>query len=838
MSRTLRTVIIYVVAALAIGALVTQASRLGAGRRELPGPDGRTTLLPNGWRLQPAGRAVTLGNMPLGMLESPTGRYLVVSMSGYLQPGLAVVDTRRMDVEERVTLENAWLGLAWNPDGSHLYSSEANANAVREFTFAGGMVSARRTFALPPAQGDTFVGGLAVSPDGQALYAVRVFARSLSRIDLKTGEVTNTVDFPVEPYTCIVSPDGRTVFVSLWGGAKVLMFDAGTLAPVGAIDVGEHPNAMALSSDGRRLFVACANTNAVWEIDVPSRRALEQIAVALYPDAPDGTTPNGLSLSPDGRTLLVANADNNDVAVVDVSNPGAARVQGFIPTGWYPTDVLFSHDGRRIFILSGKGLSSRANPDGPSPNRRRPDGQYTANMLKGTVSVLATPDAAALEQYTKTVYALTPYKDATRLAPAGAPADSPIPAKVGGSSPIKHVFYIIRENRTYDQVLGDVREGNGDPGLTLFGAKVTPNAHALVHQFVLLDNFYVNAEVSYDGHEFSTAAYATDVTEKLYQTNYAGRGSPYLAEGVGPNRTPYGDLAAPADGYIWDACRRAGVSVRDYGEFVHEMRGPQGSPEGPRGNAGAVEASVPGLQGLIDPDYPQFNLRITDQHRVDEWTKEFRAFERDGKLPSLSIIRLPNDHTAYTAPGMPTPQAMVADNDLALGRIVEAISHSRYWKDSAIFVVEDDAQSGPDHVDAHRSVALILSPYVRHDAVDHTMYTTAGILRTMELILGLPPMSQYDAAATPAYNAFQATPDLTPFTHLPAQIPLDQRNSARAYGAAVSKRMNLAEADRVPDLEGDEILWKAIKGAASIMPPPRHAAFVRPVAVSAPSPEH
>ncbi len=480
-------------------------------------------------------------------------------------------------------------------------------------------------------------------------------------------------------------------------------------------------------------------------------------------------------------------------------------------------------------MLTGKGLSSRANPGGPRPERRHPDGQYTANMLQGTVALLATPDAEQLAKYTKTVYALTPYRDATRLTPADAPAGSPIPAKVGEASPIKHVFYIIRENRSYDQVLGDVKNGNGDPSLTLFGQKVTPNAHALVHQFVLLDNFYVNAEVSYDGHEFSTAAYASDAVEKLYQTNYAGRGSPYLAEGVGPNRNKYGDLASPAEGYIWDFCKRAGVSVRDYGEFVHEMRGPQGAPEGPRGDAGAEAASVPGLEGLIDPEYPQFNLKITDQHRVDVWQKDFAAYVQNGNLPQLSIIRLPNDHTAYTTPGLPIPRAMVADNDLALGRIVETISHSPYWKDSAIFIVEDDAQNGPDHVDAHRSVALMISPYVRHGAVDHTMYTTSGILRTMELILGVPPMSQYDAAATPAYNAFQAKPDLTPFVHLANQVPLDELNSRMAYGAAVSKRMNLAEADRVPDLLGDEILWKAIKGADSVMPPPRHAAFVHTV---------
>jgi YVTN family beta-propeller protein len=825
-----RLPIIYVVTGLVAATLVIGAQRPKVSPARTPGPTAGPTLLPNGWKIQPAGRQLALGNMPLAMLTSNNGRYLVVAMSGYLEPGLAVVDTGQMNVEERVTLEDAWFGVAATPDGHRLYASGADANVVREFGFADGRVTRGRTLGLPPVNGESFVGGLAVSRDDRALYAVRVFARSLSRIDLKSGVVTNTVSVPVEPYTCVLSPDGRTLFVSLWGGAAVVMLDANTLEEVGRVSVGEHPNAMVVSSDGTRLFVACANTNAVWAIDVAARKAVEQIGVSLYPDAPAGTTPNALALSPDGHTLLVANADNNDVAVVDISTAGSSRVRGFIPTGWYPTGVLFSRDGRQIFILTGKGLRSVANPNGPSPGRRRPDGQYTGNMLIGTIATLAAPDARALAAYTKTVYALTPYRDATRLAPAGAPPDSPIPAKVGQPSPIKHVFYIIRENRTYDQVLGDVAAGNGDPALTLFGAKVTPNAHALVHDFVLLDNFYVNAEVSYDGHQFSTAAYATDVVEKLYQTNYAGRGTPYLAEGIsGPLRNAYGNLAAPSDGYIWDACERAGVSVRSYGEFVRRARGSADNPEGPRGETGEDEATVPGLKGRIDPDYPPFNLKVSDNHRIDIWLKEFQELEANGHLPGLSIIRLGNDHTSYTDPGALSPNALVADNDLALGRLVDAISHSRDWKDSAIFVVEDDAQSGPDHVDAHRSVALMISPFIRRGFVDHTLYTTTGILRTMELILGLPPMSQYDASATPAYAAFQATANLAPFTHLANQVPLDTRNPPDAYGSAASARMDLSEADRVPDLEGDEILWRAIKGAASRMPPPVHAAWLRVV---------
>jgi hypothetical protein len=414
---------------------------------------------------------------------------------------------------------------------------------------------------------------------------------------------------------------------------------------------------------------------------------------------------------------------------------------------------------------------------------------------------------------------LTPYSDARRLAPSNAPTASPIPRKVGDPSPIKYVFYVIRENRTYDQVLGDLGRGNGDASLTLFGENVTPNAHALGREFALLDNFYVDAEVSFDGHAYSTAAYATDVVEKLWPTNYGGRGGLYLSEGLWKMRTPYGNFSAPPQGYLWDFAKRAGVTVRSYGEFAYWEE--QGGP---------VKATVPGLEGLVHPSYPPYDLDIPDNERIDVWLEEFRGFEANGQLPRLSIIRLGNDHTSGTAPGKLSPRAMVAENDLALGRLIEAISHSRYWKESAIFIVEDDAQNGPDHVDAHRTVAFAISPFTRRRVVDSTMYSTSAMLRTMELILGLPPMSQYDAAATPMYNAFQPTPDLAPFTHLPARYPLDERNDWNSPGARASLRMEFREADLTPEFELNEIIWKSVHGADAIMPPPRRAAFVRPTA--------
>jgi YVTN family beta-propeller protein len=811
-------------------AVLTPVAQKGPAAPALPGALGRgVTLLPNGWKIAPAGRHIQIGDLPLAMVQSPDGRYLIVSNNGYARPTLTIVDLKNGYVKEKVAVENAWLGLAWDPDGRRLYSSGANQNTVNEFTYnpADGRLTLGAAFVLArqgrargggETENQGFVGGVAVHPDGGTLYAVHVFGKAVSAVDLRKGRLRQTIDLPAEPYTCLVSPDGETLFVSLWGGAKVLMLDAQTLAPQGEVAVGQHPNAMVLSKDGARLFVACANTNAVWVVDVASRSAREQIYVGLYPNAPAGTTPNGLGLSPDGRTLLVANADNNTVAVADVSTPDASRVKGFIPAGWYPTGAMFDRDGKTIFILSGKGLTSAPNPRGAQPGVPGADGQYTGAMMQGSLSFLATPDDDALTALTKRVYELTPYTEAKRLAPADPPKASPIPAKVGQPSPIKYVVYIIRENRTYDQVFGDMERGNGDPNLALLGESITPNAHALAREFVLFDNFYVDAEVSYDGHAWSMGAYATDVVEKIWPTNYASRGGIYLSEGGWEDRTPYGNIAAPADGYLWDFAKRAGVSVRSYGEFVERDRA-----------SGLVTAAVPGLAGLVHPQYPPYDLSIPDQTRADIWLAEFRTFEASGDLPRLSIIRLPNDHTSGTRAGMPTPRAMVADNDLALGRIIEAISHSRFWKECAIFVLEDDSQNGPDHVDAHRSPALVISPFAKRQALDSTLYTTSGMLRTMELILGLPPMSQYDAAATPMYNAFQAAPVLTPYAVRPARVPLDERNDPSAPGAQASAQMNFSEADLTPEIELNEIIWQSIRGAGSKMPPPVRTGFVRSV---------
>ena len=807
-------------------------------------------LLPNGWRIAPAGVHMQMGDLPIAMALSPDQRSLVVASNGYQRPSLRVVDLERMEAVV-VQQDDAWLGLAWHPDGKRLYTSGAASNSVQRLAWANGVLTPgpklpvaagteliRPGQTRPPAANQTFVGGIAISQDGRHVFAVHVFGEALTMVNLETSAIEKTVTLAAEPYTCLLSPDGKTLWVSLWGGAKVLAFDAATLAPRGEIVVGEHPNAMVMTKDGSRLFVACANTNAVWAIDVATMKATEQISIALYPKSPPGSTPNAVALSPDETRLAVANADNNTIALVDVAAAGKSRVLGFVPTGWYPTSVLFSHDGTQLLILSGKGLTSEPNPRGASAGVPGGAGSYSGSMLEGSLSIVTTPNPDQLARYTRTVYSLTPYSDDTRLAPASAIAGSPIPARVGQPSPIKHVFYIVRENRTYDQIFGDLDRGNGDPTLALFGEQVTPNAHALSRQFVTFDNFYVDAEVSYDGHAFSMGAYANDFVEKIWPINYGGRGGVYLSEGGGKMRTPFGNIAAPPNGYIWDTVVRAGKTVRSYGEFIDRdtSRRPLAEPTTDPGRAAATEANlplkaaVPGLEGRFHPTYPPYDLKIPDNRRVDIWLEEFRQFEKNGQLPALSILRLGNDHTSGTRTGFPTPRAMIAENDLALGRIVDAISHSVYWKDSAIIVVEDDAQNGPDHVDAHRSPLLVASPYARRGVVDSTLYTTSGLLRTIELIFGAEPLSQYDASATPLYAAFQQTPNAAPYVKVDAKIRLDEMNRADAPGAAASAAMNFDEADMTPEIELNEILWQSIFGPGARMPPPVHAAFIRPTA--------
>ena len=533
--------------------------------------------------------------------------------------------------------------------------------------------------------------------------------------------------------------------------------------------------------------------------------------MALGPDGPgtpsadalpDGSTPNALALSPDGKTLYVANADDDAVAVVDVGGDlRAARTKGFIPSGWYPAALALSPDGGTLWVANAKGGWSWSNAaGGPDPTRKGDDKKAwkKTRTIPGSVSRVDLPPAGALAALTARAYANR--RPAARGA-AGVKASTVVPAAPGGASPIKHVVYVIRENRTYDQVLGDLPRGNGDPSLTLFGRDVTPNAHALADEFVLFDNLYCDAEVSADGHNWSMGAYATDFVEKVWPPVYGNNAFSYLFEGNDTN-------AFPTNGYLWDAAARAGLTLRNYGEFVGS------SAEWSPPTLGLEEGAAGALKGNTCPFFPGFDMDVLDNARVDVFLKELRGFVKAKEMPRLLILRLGNDHTAGTKKGARTPRAMVAENDVALGRLVEAISRSPFWKETAIFVIEDDAQNGSDHVDAHRTVGFVVSPYTRRKGfVDSTMYSTVSMLRTMELILGLPPLSQHDASATPMTNAFADAADGVPFTHLESKIPFYEMNPDGAPMQAESNGWDFSKEDAAPDIALNEAIWKSVHGA-------------------------
>jgi hypothetical protein len=577
---------------------------------------------------------------------------------------------------------------------------------------------------------------------------------------------------------------------------------------------GEHPNEMLLTKSARYLFVANANLNTVTVLDTYTGKTVETLNAALGPDDLPGSTPNSMALSPDETKLFIANAGNNNVAVFDVSAIGKSRALGFIPVGWYPTSVRVTPNGKELLVADGKGLISKADLNGPEPGKPNYHAsQYVGDLFPGALSIIDLPKgkkfAPQLAAWTAQAYQCTPQHSVAPITPS---VDNPIPVRPGLPSPIKYCIYVIKENRTYDQILGDMPEGNSDSNLCLFPENVTPNEHKIARGFVLFDNFYVNADVSADGHEWSMGAYASDFVEKEWPLSYGHNQMgkyPYPAEGNFP-------IAFPANGYLWDRAREAGVSYRSYGEFIQNSK----TPEQP----GFTHVAT--LKGHFDPFYRGFDTGYSDVNRAKRFIADLKDYETNGDMPRLQIVRLPNDHTCGTVVSAFTPTAYAADNDQGVGMIVDAVSHSKFWPQTAIFILEDDAQDGPDHVDAHRSPAYVVSPYTRRGVVDSTMYSTASMLHTMELILGLQPMTQFDAAATPMFNAFQAKPDLRPYDLVPAEVDLTARNTVKSWGSAASGKMDFTKEDATPEQALNEIIWHSVRGAASPMPAPVHAAFV------------
>ncbi len=830
----------------------------GGERVDLPGAktDG-SILLPNQWSLRPVGKQVALGDFPVNIAVHPSGKFAAVLHCGYGPHEIVFVDLASTRVTLRMPVNEAFYGLAFSHDGARLVASGAGDEVVHSYKVGERSLSDARAIRLRRADAKGVPCGVALSAFSPKLWVANVMGHQLNEVDLETGQVvweislarTNTLageliapptdpnlaaatkrdeakqvaekEAEAHPYAVLADERRGQLYVSLWGQSEVAVVSLTERKVTARWKAESHPNEMVLSSDGRFLFVANANQNTVTILNTENGATVETLSSAMWPHSPPGSTPNSLALTPDGEHLFVANAGNNNIAVFEVEKPGATKSLGFIPVGWYPTSVRVTGDGKYLVVANGKGLTSRSNRHGPQPGKSDPPAtvrEYIGGLMQGTLTVIELPKrdrfAEQIKKYTANALRCSPRSNSPSLSRSAREDErNPIPRRVGLASPIRYCLYIIKENRTYDQVLGDMPEGNGAPELCLFPEAVTPNHHALAREFVLLDNFYVESEVSADGHEWTVGAYATDYVEKTWPMNY-GHGKsgkfPYPSEGRFK-------IAFPSGGYLWDKAKEAGVTYRSYGEFIDNGKNP-GEP---------ATATVPSLVGHFDPLYRSWDMDYPDVKRAERFIEELKRFEREGDMPRLQIMRLPNDHTYGTRVGKPTPRAMVADNDLALGMVMEALSRSKFWSKTAVFVVEDDAQNGPDHVDAHRSIAFVVGPHVKRGVVDSTMYSTSSMLRTMELILGLKPMSQFDAAAMPMRNSFTSKADARPYVARKISADLNEKNLETAWGSALSGSMDFTKEDAADDLQLNEVVWRSVKGSDVKMPAPVRAAFVR-----------
>jgi YVTN family beta-propeller protein len=813
-----RTLILLAVSA--VGIIVAAKRGLEPRRPNVTDSTGAVTL-PNGWRITPAGTHIELpGDLPMKMQTAAGGSQLLVNTGGYHDHSLNVIDTASKKIAATLDVAKTWDGMAFDPSSGVVYLSGGGqaknsfAQTLARLGITGPMRDAidkpilRVRYAdgkltpMPPLsiagldEKDRFISGVTLGPD-QSLYVLNIETDTLYRLAGADFAQQTSAKTGYRPYAAAFSPDGRTLAVSNWGDRSVSLFDPASLKETKRIAVGSHPNEMVWGTDGR-LFVADSGSNEVSVI--VGDAVAETIRTSLDPRAPVGSTPDALVLSPDGRRLFVANADNNNVAVIDLANRKESRVLGFIPTGWYPTALAVSPDGKLLYVGTGKGMGFRNNyPAATRYQQKAPDPKipydYIAGILSGHVSVVSMPDAKELAAYTRQAIANVPVPSHY--------ADEAQAAKVRREvfPKIHHVLYIIRENRTYDQVLGDLGVGNGDPKLVLFGENVTPNAHSLARHFVTLDNLYCDGEVSEDGHQWSDAAYATDFTEKAWTNSYSDRNEPEADERL---------VSSPA-GYLWDACARHNLTFRSYGEMASFKSSPDSAPEVKAVGSLAEHVSLEWLKAKSGRD--------TDKASV--FINELNEAEKTGEWPNFMVMSLGEDHTSGLAPGAFSPTAQVGSNDQALGRMVEAISRSRFWKETAIFVIEDDAQNGPDHVDAHRTVGLVVSPWFKRGAVDSTMYTTSSFVRTIELILGLPPMTQFDTAATPLYASFTTEAAFDAIPSLGPRTDLTVRNPRTGAGAVASMKLDFSDYDRADPDELNRILWNALRPGEPMPAPVR-----------------
>jgi YVTN family beta-propeller protein len=755
--------------------------------------------LPTGATLDPTGRSTPIGSFPLALIVAPGGDRLIALLNGHRAQGIQVIDVASGRVTQTLSQPAAFIGLAFDAAGYRLYASGGNQDVVYRYDWKAGTATLLDSLVLAPraprASGTRYPAGLALSPDDRFLYVAENLADSLAVIDLATGAVVQRLAAGRYPYAVVVAVDGA-VYVSAWGGHEVRAFErkGNRLVLRATIPAGRHPSALLLNRDGTRLFVTSASTDQIAVVDTRRATVTAQLSDSATTGPAEGSTPDALALSPDEGRLYVAEADNNAIAVFELSGETSGlpdHLLGRIPVEWYPAAVVAHND--TLFVANAKGRGTGPNPLGPGPGVRARDSLgYTLDQTSGTLSVvsLAGLDAAGLGALSRRVA----HANGWDLRAAGAPWPH-----------FEHVIYIIKENRTYDQLFGDLSRADGDTALLFFPRAVTPNHHALAERFGIFDRFFVNAEVSADGHNWSTAAYATDYTEKTVPQVYSGRGRSYDFEGTNRNQAVEDDVAEPAAGYLWDLAQRRGLSFRNFGEFVLE----EGKREGP------VPAWYRGLKPFLeantDSTFPGFDLDVPDQVRADLWLHALGDWERDGIMPALQILRLPNDHTAGAKAGAPTPRAYLADNDLALGRVIEALSRSRFWKSTVVFVLEDDAQDGPDHVDSHRAPFLLISAWNR-PRVWHRFTNTTDVLATIEAMLSLNHLSQFDADARPLRGVFASEPDTMPYRAFQPEVPLTEKNPPRGPGAEESSHFDFRVEDLADDDRFNRVLWLAIKG--------------------------
>ena len=793
-----------------------------------PGPANldATHRLPTGVVLDPAGAMFDVGPYPFTMVPAPEPDRVVLLLAGYRGNGIQVVQTTTGRVLQTLPQPAAFVGLAFDAAGRRLYASGGNRDVIYVYDWRSGAATLADSIVLeartPHQAGLRYPAGLALSADGRLLYAAENLSDSLVVIDLGSRRVVQRVAAGRYPYGVVAAADG-SVYASAWASLAVRRWQrvGDRLELVATIPVARHPSAMVLSADGSRLFVASASTDRVSVIDTRTDARITDLADTIPGTRDEGSTPIALLLSAGGGRLWVAEADNNAVAEFELSAATAGhatpatrdRLRGRIPVGWYPSALTLRGDTLLVANAKGRGTAPNAhNGPGPGagPARIPTDTGYTLGQLRGTVSVVPVHqgDLAAMS---RRVARANGWR---RLAEPGAGAGQ------AHYPPFEHVMYVIKENRTYDQVFGDLRQADGDTSLVFFGRSVSPNHHALAERFGVFDRFFVNAEVSADGHNWSTGAYTTDYVQKTVPLNYGGKGRSYDYEGENRGKVPAAgeDAAEPANGDLWDLARRRGISFRNFGEFVAD-----GSR---RGASKAYRGLKAYLEEHTDSTYPGFDLDVPDQYRADRWIASLNGWVRAGQMPALQILRLPNDHTKGASAGAFTPRAYMADNDLALGRVIEALSKSPFWKNTVVFVLEDDAQNGPDHVDSHRSPLLIISAYNRPH-VWHRFGNTTDVIATIEEVLSLDHLSQFDAFGRPYRGVFATQPDLSPYVALTPGTSLSERNPANTPAARASAGLDFRREDRIDDDRFNRILWTAIKGEGR--PYPAMARLTAPI---------